>query len=557
MSKYIIVGGVAGGATAAARLRRLDEAAEIILVERGGEISFANCGLPYYVGGTIPERDDLLLMTPKRFHGLFNVDVRIHSEVIRVDTAQKKVTIRNGEREYEEIYDALVLSPGAKPLRPPIPGIDHKNIVTLRNVPDADLLRQLAQRYANGKAVVVGGGFIGIEAAENLKERGMDVTLVEAVPHILAPFDTDMVVLAEKELREKGVRLILGNGVKEFVSVNEEQVEVHLADHTSLEANLVVLAIGVRPDTGFLSDSGIRLGERGHILVDEYMQTNAEGVYAVGDAVMTVDHQTGKAAALALAGPANRQARLAADNIAGRKRKYHGVMGSSILKVFGLTAASTGKNERTLEREGLRYGEDYRYTLTYPTSHVTYYPGAEIFALKMIFSMKDGKVLGAQAIGKAGVDKCIDTVAAVLQFDGTIYDLIDLELSYAPPFGAAKAPLNMAGYYADNILQGLANPLRPDELSQEMEQGAQVIDLRSPALYQGSHIEGAVNIPTEQLRDNLDKLDRDRIILLACKTGLNGYFMERMLTQRGFKARNLMGGCAYLEAFKERAPKDQ
>ena len=557
MNKYIIVGGVAGGATAAARLRRLDEEAEIILVERGGEISFANCGLPYYVGGTIPERDDLLLMTPKRFHGLFNVDVRIHSEVIRVDTAQKKVTIRNGEQEYEEAYDALVLSPGAKPLRPPIPGIDHKNIVTLRNVPDADALRQLAQRYANGKAVVVGGGFIGIEAAENLKERGMEVTLVEAVPHILAPFDEDMVVLAEKELRENGVRLILGSGVKEFAHVNEEQVEVHLADGDSFSANLVVLAIGVRSDTGFLQGSGIRLGERGHILVDEYMQTSAEGVYAVGDAVMTFDHQTGNEAALALAGPANRQARLVADNIAGRKRKYHGVIGSSILKVFGLTAASTGKNERTLNREGLRYGEDYRYTLTYPTSHVTYYPGADVFALKMIFSMKDGTVLGAQAIGKAGVDKCIDTVAAVLQFGGTIYDLIDLELSYAPPFGAAKAPLNMAGYYADNILQGLADPLRPDELSQEMEQGAQVIDLRSPALYQEWHIEGAINIPTEQLRNNLDKLDRERPILLVCKTGLNGYFMERMLTQRGFKARNLMGGCTYLVAFKERAPKNQ
>ena len=551
MSKYIIVGGVAGGATAAARLRRLDENAEIVLVERGGEISFANCGLPYYVGGTIPERDDLLLMTPKRFRNLFNVDVRIKSEVISVDTKQKIVTIRNGEMEYEEAYDALVLSPGAKPLRPPIPGIDHQNIVTLRNVPDADAMRQLAQRHAKGKAVVVGGGFIGVEAAENLKERGMDVTLVEAVPHILAPFDADMVVLAEKELRQNGVNLILGSGVKEFVPVNDDELEVHLSDGTSLSANLVVLAIGVRPDTGFLSDSSIRLGERGHILVDEYMQTSAESVYAVGDAVMTFDHQTGKEAALALAGPANRQARLAADNIAGRKRQYKGVVGSSILKVFGITAASTGKNERALEREGLLYGKDYRYTLTYPTSHVTYYPGAEVFALKMIFSMKDGKVLGAQAIGKTGVGKCIDTVAAVLQFGGTVYDLMDLELSYAPPFGAAKAPLNMAGYYADNILQGLADPLRPDELRKAIEQGAMVIDLRSPAMYREGHIDGAVNIPTEQLRSNLDKLDKQRTILLACKTGLNGYFMERMLLQQGFKARNLMGGHTYLAAFKE------
>ena len=550
MSKYIIVGGVAGGATATARLRRLDEEAEIILVERGGEISFANCGLPYYVGGTIPDRDDLLLMTPQRFHNLFNVDVRINSEVIRVDTEKKKVIIRSAEKEYEEDYDALVLSPGANPLRPPISGIDHQNIVTLRNVHDADAMRQLAQRYAKGKAVVVGGGFIGVEAAENLKERGLEVTLVEAVPHILAPFDADMVVLAEKELRQNGVNLILGSGVKEFVPVNGDELEVHLADGTSLSANLVVLAIGVRPDTSFLSDSGIRLGERGHILVDEYMQTSVEGVYAVGDAVMTFDHQTGREAALALAGPANRQARLAADNIAGRKRKYKGVVGSSILKVFGLTAASTGKNERALEREGLRYGEDYRYTLTYPTSHVTYYPGAEVFVLKMIFSMKDGKVLGAQAIGKSGVDKCIDTVATVLQFGGTIYDLIDLELSYAPPFGAAKAPLNMAGYYSDNILNGLANPLRPGELQKEMDQEALVIDLRSSVLFNEGHIEGAVNIPAEQLRNNLHKLDKEHTILLVCKTGLNGYFMERMLIQKGYKARNLMGGCAYLKNFK-------
>ena len=315
-------------------------------------------------------------------------------------------------------------------------------------------------------------------------------------------------------------------------------------------AGRVRRSASARPDTAFLSDSGICIGERGHILVNEYMQTSAEGVYAVSDAVMTFDHQTGKEVALALAGPANRQARLAADNIAGRKRQYKGVVGSSILKVFGLTAASTGKNERALEREGLVYGKDYRYTLTYPTSHVTYYPGAEVFALKMIFSLQDGKVLGAQAIGKSGVDKCIDTVAAVLQFGGTVYDLIDIELSYAPPFGAAKAPLNMAGYYADNILNGLANPLRPAELGQVIEQGAMVIDLRSPAMYSEGHIDGAVNIPAEQLRRNLDKLDKQRIILLACKTGLNGYFMERMLRQKGFKARNLMGGCAYLANFK-------
>lgn len=547
MKKYIIVGGVAGGATAAARLRRLDEEAEIILIERGGEISFANCGLPYYVGGVIQERDELLLMLPQRFRNIFNVDVRTHSEVIKVDTANKKVSIRNAEGEYEESYDALVLSPGAKALRPPIPGIEHKNILTLRNVPDADALRELAFRYPEGRAVVIGGGFVGIEVAENLKERGLEVTLVEAAPHILAPFDDDMVVLAERELSRHGIQLILGNGVKEFVSLDDNRQEVHLADGQVLEANLVVLAIGVRPDTAFLADSGITLGEGGHIIVNEFMETNAEDVYAVGDAVMTYDSQTGKVAALALAGPANRQGRLAADNIAGRHKKYQGVVGSSILKVFDLTAASTGKNERALQREGLVYGKDYRFTITYPNSHVTYYPGAEPFALKMIFGLSDGKLLGAQAMGGAGVDKCIDVLAAALRMGADVEDMIDFELSYAPPFGAAKAPANMAGYLAEDIMNGLTDPILPHEVAQAVAQGAVVLDIRSKAMHEAGHISGAINIPTEKLRSNIQQLDKDKTYILACVTGLNGYFMERMLRQKGYKARDLMGGHTYYD----------
>ena len=484
MKKYIIVGGVAGGATTAARLRRLDEDSEIIIFERGGEISFANCGLPYYVGGVIGERDDLLLMTPRRFRNIFNVDVRVHSEVIGVDAAAKKVRVKTAEKEYEESFDALVLAPGAKALRPPIPGIDHKNILTLRNVPDADALRDMVLRSENGSAAVIGGGFVGIEAAENLKERGLDVTLVEAVPHILAPFDDDMAVLAEEELRKHGIKLLLGSGVKEFAALDGGRVEVRLADGTAVPADFVVLAIGVRPDTGFLAGSGIELGERGHILVNEHMQTNYPYVYAVGDAAMTYDSQTGKAGTLALAGPANRQGRLAADNIAGEKRKYPGFVGSSIIKVFDLTAASTGKNERALRSEGLEYGRDYRFTVTYPASHAAYYPGAERFALKMIFRMSDGKVLGAQAIGKSGADKCIDIMAAVIRMGGTVENLMDLELAYAPPFGAAKAPSNMTGYLAEDIMRGLTDPVRPCEVEKEIEQGAQVIDLRGKAMYE-------------------------------------------------------------------------
>ena len=358
-----------------------------------------------------------------------------------------------------------------------------------------------------------------------------------------------MVVLAENELQQNGVHLLLNNGVKEFIHKDDDNVEVHLSDGQSITANFVVLAIGVRPDTEFLKESGIELGERGHIIVNEYMETNAEGVFAVGDAVMTFDKMTGKAAALALAGPANRQARFVADNISGGKRKYKGVIGSSILKVFNLTAVSTGKNERTLQREGLIYGKDYRYTLTYPTSHVTYYPGAEIFTLKLIFSLPDGKVLGAQAIGKTGVDKCIDTIASVLNFGGTVNDLIDLELSYAPPFGAAKSPVNMAGYYAENILNGLTDPILPSELEKEKENSGLLIDLRSPDLYAKSHIADSTNIPTAKLRHNLNQLDKERTIILVCKTGLNGYFMERMLRQRGFKVRHLMGGYVYWSAY--------
>ena len=549
MKKYLIVGGVAGGATAAARLRRLEEDAEIIMFERGGDVSFANCGLPYYVGGTIKYRDDLLVMDPAAFKRLFNIDVRIYSEVVSVNPEDKSVQVRFGDKQYEENYDALLLAPGAKPLTPGIPGIEHKNIVTLRNVPDADILHKLSREYPSGRAVVVGGGFVGIESAENIRQQGLEVTVVEAAPHILAPFDTDMVVQAENELRSNGVQLKLGDGVKEFHHEPDGSIRVELSSGEMLVADFVVLSIGVRPDTGFLQDSGIDLNDRGYIVVNEYMQTNFKDIYAVGDAVQTFSGQTGEKAALALAGPANRQARLAADNMVGGQRKYGGVVGSSILKVFDLTAASTGMNERALQMQGLVYGKDYRFTVTFPADHATYYPGAKNFTMKMIFSMKDGKVLGAQAIGPKGVDKRIDVIASVIRFGGTVQDLMDLELAYAPPFSSAKDPVNMAGYYADNIMQGMTNPLLPNELETELNKGALLIDVRSPEMFAAGHIKGAVNIPAPKLRTQLDKLDKNRPIIVSCRVGINGYYMERMLTQHGFTVRNLMGGFSYARWF--------
>ncbi len=549
MRKYLIVGGVAGGATAAARLRRLDEKAEIILVERGGDISFANCGLPYYVGGTIEERDNLLVMNPLGFNKLFNVDVRIFSEVVSVDPLKKTVQIRKGAEQYEERYDVLLLSPGAKPVRPRIPGIEHNKIVTLRNVPDADLLHKLGREYPKGKAVVVGGGFVGIESAENIKKLGLDVTVVEAAPHILAPFDTDMVKLLENELTNNGVNLILGDGVKEFHHEFDGSIKVELSSGKILSADFVVLSIGVQPDTAFLKESGIALNDWGYIIVNEYMQTNYQDIYAVGDAVQTFNSLTGENATLALAGPANRQGRLAADNMVGSSKKYRGVVGSSILKVFDLTGAATGMNERILQQRGWKYGRDYRFTITFPADHASYYPGAKPITLKVLFSLEDGKVLGAQAIGAKGVDKRLDVIASVIRFDGTIHDLIDLELAYAPPYSSAKDPVNMAGYYGENILQGLTDPLLPIELPEELDKGAVLIDVRSPGMFKEGHIKEAINIPAPKLRSELEKLDKNRPIIVSCRVGINGYYMERMMKQQGFNARNLMGGFSYAKWF--------
>ena len=535
--KVLIVGGVAGGASAAARLRRLDEHAEIILFERGEHISFANCGLPYYIGDKIRNRNRLLVQTPKAMKTRFNIDVRTNSEVLGVDTASRKIIVRSmDEGTYEESYDALILSPGAKAIRPPIPGIDSNRILTLRNIADTDAIKALVDQKGTERAVVIGGGFIGVEMAENLAEKGIQVSIAEAAPHILAAFDSDMVGIIEKELMQNGIQLILGDGVKTFEET-ESGVDVSLASGKRLAADLVILAIGVTPDTAFLQNSGIALGPKGHIIVNERLQTNVENVYAVGDAIEVMDFITGRKTAVPLAGPANRQGRIAADNIAGLSSIYKGTQGTAILKAFGLTAACTGANERTLKNAGISYKSIH----VHPVSHASYYPGAKAMTLKLIFN-EQGKVLGAQSVGYAGVDKRIDVIAAVIRMGGTVHNMAELELSYAPPFSSAKDPVNLAGFVAQNVLSGRSHLITWQDVAKMNREDYILVDVRTADEYQNGHVEGAVNIPVDELREKLSSLDKSKAIVVYCQVGLRGYIADRILSQNSFIAYNVTGG---------------
>lgn len=535
--KVLIVGGVAGGASAAARLRRLDEHAEIILFERGEHISFANCGLPYYIGDKIRNRNRLLVQTPKAMKTRFNIDVRTNSEVLGVDTASRKIIVRSmDEGTYEESYDALILSPGAKAIRPPIPGIDSNRILTLRNIADTDAIKALVDQKGTERAVVIGGGFIGVEMAENLAEKGIQVSIAEAAPHILAAFDSDMVGIIEKELMQNGIQLILGDGVKAFEET-ESGVDVSLASGKRLAADLVILAIGVTPDTAFLQNSGIALGPKGHIIVNERLQTNVENVYAVGDAIEVMDFITGRKTAVPLAGPANRQGRIAADNIAGLSSIYKGTQGTAILKAFGLTAACTGANERTLKNAGISYKSIH----VHPVSHASYYPGAKAMTLKLIFN-EQGKVLGAQSVGYAGVDKRIDVIAAVIRMGGTVHNMAELELSYAPPFSSAKDPVNLAGFVAQNVLSGRSHLITWQDVAKMNREDYILVDVRTADEYQNGHVEGAVNIPVDELREKLSSLDKSKAIVVYCQVGLRGYIADRILSQNSFIAYNVTGG---------------
>lgn len=535
--KVLIIGGVAGGATAATRLRRLDEEAEIIMFERGEYVSYANCGLPYYIGGHIKEREKLLINTADDIANKYNIDIRVFSEVTAINTDEKKVTVKKSDgNSYEESYDYIILSPGAKPIKPPIPGINSEKIFSLRTVPDTDKIKEYIDNENPKSAVVIGGGFIGVEAAENLIERKLDVTLVEAVPHILAPFDSDTVVIAEKEMEQNGVKLILGDGVKSFEKKNNS-IEITLNSGKKLSADMVLLSIGVSPDTDFLKDSEINLGLRGHIMVNDKMETNIPGIYAAGDAVEIVDYVTKKVSAIPLAGPANKQGRIAADNIAGITTKYKGTQGTSILKIFDLVAASTGANEKTLQRNNI----EYKTIIIHPNSHGEYYPGALPMTIKLIFN-NNGKVLGAQVLGYEGVDKRIDVIASVIGLNGSVKDLTELELAYAPPYSSAKDPVNMAGYIAENILKDMANIVKVDELDKLDKERTLLLDISTATEYDTGHIEGAINIPLEELRDRISELDKDKEIISYCHVGQRGYIASRILAQKGFNSKSLSGG---------------
>ncbi|MDT8716279.1 DsrE/DsrF/DrsH-like family protein [Clostridium sp. 19966] len=534
--KVLIIGGVAGGASAAARLRRLDEFIDIVMFEKGNYISFANCGLPYYIGDTIKERDRLLIQTPEKMKNRFNIDVRINSEVMGIDSTNKTVKVNSKDKGmYEESYDYVILAPGAKAIVPNIPGINNPKILTLRNIGDMDKIKNEIDLSIKN-AVVIGGGYVGVEMAENLAEKNINVTLVEAAPHILAPFDTDISIVAEKELNENGVNLILGDGVENFIE-KDSSIEIGLNSGKKILGDMVILAIGVTPDTKFIRTSGINTGKRGHILVNEKLETNIEGIYAVGDAIEIIDFVNKENAAIPLAGPANKQGRIAADNIVGLNSKYNGTQGTSIIKIFDLTAASTGNNERTLKRLNI----PYKTVTIHPASHATYYPDSYPMTLKLIFD-NEGKILGAQGIGHDGVDKRIDVIATALRLNGTIYDLTELELAYAPPFSSAKDPVNMAGYAAENILNGSISSISVEEFKSYDKDNVIILDVRTNIEFNNGHIEGAINIPVDELRDRMKELDKGKEILEYCQVGLRGYIASRILIQNGFKVKNISGG---------------
>jgi CoA-disulfide reductase len=535
--KVVIVGGVAGGATTAARLRRLDEQTEIVMVERGEYISFANCGLPYYIGGAIQERDALLVQTVEGMSKKFNMDIRNLSEVTHIDRERKVVEIKNlktGET-YEENYDVLVLSPGASPIKPPIPGIgEAEALFTLRNIPDTDKIKAYVDEQQPKKATVIGGGFIGVEMAENLWERGVEVTLVEMADQIMAPIDFEMASILHQHLREKGVNLVLEDGVKSF---EKNGKLINLNSGKQIDTDLVILAIGVAPENKLAKEAGLELGLRGAIRVNERLQTADESIYAIGDAIEVKDYINGQATHIPLAWPANRQGRIVADHINGIDSKYQGTLGTSIAKVFDMTVAATGNNEKTLKRLGISYDVVH----VHPSSHAGYYPGAFPIALKLIFDRETGKIFGAQAVSYDGADKRIDVLATAIKGGMTIFDLPDLELAYAPPYSSAKDPVNMAGYAAKNLAEGLVETVQWHEINDILADGGYLIDVREPIERDMGMIEGSVNIPLGELRDRLDEIPTKEVYVY-CQVGLRGYLASRILKQAGFKVRNLDGG---------------
>ena len=539
-SKFIIIGGVAGGATAAARIRRNTEQAEIILFEKGEHISYANCGLPYYLGGVIEERERLFVQTPESFGKRFNIDVRVNSEVIGIDTIEKQVHIRTSDgREYTESYDKLLLSPGASPVRPPLPGIDSEGIFTLRNVTDTDRIKSFMQQKEVKNAVIVGGGFIGLEMAENLHHRGIRVSIVEMGNQVMSPIDFSMASLVHKQLQEKGIQLFLEQTVESFTD-NSGKVTVHLKSGIKLESDLVLLSIGVKAETTLARKAGLRLGEMQGIYVNKHMQTSDENIYAVGDAIEYPHPTTGKPWLNFLAGPANRQARIAADNMVfGNVLSYEGSIGTSIAKVFDITVASTGLPGKRLKQMGIPYLS----ATTHASSHASYYPGALPMSIKITFSPTDGRLYGAQIVGYDGVDKRIDQYALFIKKGGTTEELTLLEQAYAPPYSSAKDPVAITGYIAGNILSGKMTPLYWRELSETDISRITLVDVRTREEFELGTIPGAINIPLEELRERMKELPMERPVYLFCSVGLRGYLASNILKGNGYRdVRNLIGG---------------
>ncbi len=547
--KIIVVGGVAGGASFAARMRRLDEQAQIVIYEKGNYISFANCGMPYHIGQEIAERDKLLIQTPQRFKERFNIDVRVRSEVTAVDPVQKTVTVvSHGVTETNQ-FDYLVLSPGSHPLRPPIPGIDDKRIRSLRTIDDMDRIKSMVDAGNLKKTVVIGGGFIGIEMAENLRRRNCEVTLIEMADQIFIPADKEMAALIHEHVALNGVHVLLSDGVTAF-EPKDNALEVVLKSGKRVAAELIILAIGVKTDTGFLKNSGIALSERGAIQVNEKMQTNYDAIFAVGDAIEVVDFVTGKKVSIPLAGPANRQGRIAADVIAGLNSTYKQTQGTAICRVFDLAIAVSGCNEKQAKANGIPYLKSY----THGTSHATYFPHAFPISLKILFSPENGQLLGAQVVGRDGVDKRIDVLATAIRHKLTVYDLTELELAYAPPYGSAKDPVNMAGFVAENILKKQVDVWYAEEAPQIDRSQAILLDVRSKVEVEQGTIPDAVNIPVDELRTRSAELSQDKTLYVFCQVGLRGYVASRMLMQQGFTVKNLSGGYKTYQSFFGQIP---
>jgi NADPH-dependent 2,4-dienoyl-CoA reductase/sulfur reductase-like enzyme/rhodanese-related sulfurtransferase len=535
--KLVIVGGVAGGASAAARARRLSEDADILLIERGPDVSFANCGLPYHIGDVIQQRDKLLVTTPERLRERFRLDVRIRSEVEAIDRQKKTVRVRdlNSGRVYDESYDKLILAPGAAPIRPPIPGADLPNVFTLRNLADTDHIKKLVDGGTK-RAVIVGAGFIGLELAENFIHRGVDTTILDRNQQVLSPFDAEMTTPLLAALRDQGVEVLLGQ-TAEAIAPDLDGMAVTLTSGNTRTAQLVVLGVGVRPENKLAVQAGLEVGPRGGIRVNEYLHTTDPNIFAVGDAIETTDFGTGERTQVPLAGPANRQGRIAADNAFGRKSKYRGTQATAIIGFFDYTAAMTGLSEKVLKRTS----RSYRKVYVHPAHHAGYYPGAESMSLKVIFDPETGKLLGAQGVGGAGVDKRIDVLAVAIQAGMTVFDLEEMELCYAPQFGSAKDPINMAGFVAGGLMRG-DHPQLDWEAVTAIADKSLLLDVRTPSEFASGHIPNAFNIPVDELRSRLVELPKDRPIVAYCQVGQRGYLATRILMQAGYDVMNLGGG---------------